>query len=126
MSLSKAVSLHPYFAVKEGKLDEFKNLCEEFVKQTATEGDTCLYYDFTINEADNEVFCREAYVDAEATMKHLGNVGKLIDIALTISTLRLLEVHGPAAELDKLREPLAPLHPEYYVHEIGVERSGRA
>jgi hypothetical protein len=47
------------------------------------------------------------------------NVGALLQQALTISDLVRLEVHGPEAELEKLREPLAGLNPQYYTLEPG-------
>jgi hypothetical protein len=31
-------------------------------------------------------------------------------------------VHGPAVELDKLREPLAEMNPVYYTYLFGVKR----
>lgn len=117
--LSQAVSIHPYFRVQEGKLDAFKQTMKEFVARTNTE-DTCLYYDFSIN--GDVVFCREAYIGAAGVLKHLENVGSCIEEALTFSELFRLELHGPAEELDKLREPLAELNPEFFAHETGVAK----
>jgi hypothetical protein len=45
----------------------------------------------------------------------LENVRPALAQALTISDLKRLEVHGPAAELEKLKEPLAHLKPEWFV-----------
>ena len=115
--LSNAISIHPYFKVQEGKLDAFKETMKEFVSRTSTE-ETCLYYDFSVNE--NIVFCREAYIGAAGVLKHLENVGSCIEEALAFSELFRLELHGPAAELDKLREPLAELSPELFAHVTGV------
>ncbi|HMJ05495.1 MAG TPA: hypothetical protein VK474_04495, partial [Chthoniobacterales bacterium] len=70
-------------------------------------------YDFTVN--GDEVFCREGYEGAEALLTHLENVGSLLAEALKIASLSRLEVHGPAAELDKLRGPLAHLQPQWFV-----------
>jgi hypothetical protein len=42
-------------------------------------------------------------------------VGPLLTEALKIADLIRLEVHGPAAELDKLKEPLAHLKPGWFV-----------
>lgn len=83
-----------------------------FRERTAKE-DGNLFYDFTIN--GDEVFCREGYRDAEALLAHLENVGPLLAEALTAADLIRLEVHGPAAELDKLRGPLAHLNPQWFV-----------
>jgi quinol monooxygenase YgiN len=110
--LSNFVSLHPYFKVHPGKLESFTAAFPGFVERTTSE-EKNLFYEFTVN--GDEVFCREAYTDAEGLLTHLDNVGPLLAQALTIADLIRLEVHGPAAELDKLREPLAHLKPAWFV-----------
>jgi len=114
---SEAVSLHPYFKVQEGKMDAFKELMTRFVERTKTEA-TCLYYDFTVS--GDQVFCREAYVGAAGVLAHLENVNACIEEALTLSELYRVEVHGPAAEIAALREPLAELGPDFYERAAGV------
>jgi quinol monooxygenase YgiN len=106
------VSLHPYFKVHPGKLDEFKAGLPAFVKKTKTEQKN-LFYDFTIN--GDEVFCREGYVDAEGLLAHLANVDALLKEAMKIANLVRVEVHGPATELEKLKAPLAALNPAWFV-----------
>ena len=115
---AKVVSLHPYFKVHPGKLEEFKALMCEFVARAASEP-ARLFYDFTIN--GDEVFCRELYEDGAGALAHLENVDAQLKAALQIADLVRLELHGPAAELDKLRTPLAGLHPAWFVRECGVE-----
>ena len=41
---------------------------------------------------------------------------------LKLSDLVRLEFHGPAAELDKLRERCAPLNPAWFVSQCGISR----
>jgi len=115
--LSQAVSIHPYFKVQEGKMDEFKTILAECVALTSKE-ETCLYYDFSI--AEDLVFCREAYDDADALLRHLENVSAAIEKCLTLSEITRVELHGPAAELAKLREPMADLNPTFFEHFKGV------
>jgi hypothetical protein len=114
-----SVSLHPYFKVHAGKLEAVKALLHEFVAHTTSE-DKVIYYEFTLN--GDEVFCREAYAGADGVLAHLTNVGALLDKMLTLSTLTRLEVHGPAAELEKLRGPLGKLKPGWFTYECGVKR----
>ena len=116
--LSHAVSLHPYFQIREGNLDAFLALMPQFVEKTSTEP-ACVYYDFMRN--GNVASCREAYVGAEGVLAHLGNVGELLGKFLELSDLIRLEVHGPIEELDKLRGPLAEMKPDFYIWETGVE-----
>ncbi|MDQ3315351.1 MAG: hypothetical protein M3505_12130 [Verrucomicrobiota bacterium] len=94
------VSLHPYFKAHPGKLESMKAGLLAFCDKTATEEGN-LFYDFPIN--GDEIFCREGYEGAEALLRHLQNVGALLGEALKIADLIRLEVHGPAAELEKLR-----------------------
>jgi len=116
--LSKAVSIHPYFKINEGRVDDFKALMGQFIESTQTEK-TCLYYDFSI--CGDMAFCREAYIDADAVLAHLGNVGAHIEASGAISEMVKLELHGPAEELDKLRGPLAELPVEYYEQVGGAQ-----
>jgi len=113
-TLSGFVSLHPYFRVHPGKLETFTAGFPAFVEKTASE-EKNLFYEFTVN--GDEVFCREGYADAEGLLAHLENVGALLAEALKIADLIRLEVHGPAAELEKLKEPLAHLKPEWFTLE---------
>ena len=112
-------SIVPYFKVADGKLGEFKELCERFIQATQKEAD-CLYYGFGFS--GETVHCREGYKDAAGVLAHLENVGSLLEEALTISELTRLEIHGPEQELAKLREPLAGLSPQFFVLEFGFRR----
>jgi len=112
--ISNFVTLQPYFEVHPGKLDVFKAALPAFIEKTAKE-EKNLFYGFTIN--GNEVFCREGYADADGILKHLENVGPLLSEALKIADLTRLEIHGPANEIDKLRQPLADLNPTCFVLE---------
>ncbi|MDF1850861.1 MAG: hypothetical protein P1U85_08515 [Verrucomicrobiales bacterium] len=117
MNPETTVSIHPYFKPHDGKLDEFIAGMEAFVERTSSE-EKVLFYDFTV--CDGVVFCREAYVGGEGALAHLANVDDLLKAALEISDLIRLEVHGAAAELDKMREPLADLPVDWFVLETGL------
>jgi quinol monooxygenase YgiN len=113
--LSNFVTLHPYFKVHPGKLEAFKGAFQAFVEKTKSE-EKNLFYGFTVN--GDEVFCREGYEDAEGLLAHLENVGAILAEAMKIADFVRVEVHGPAAELDKLREPLAHLNPAWFVSDV--------
>ncbi|MCI5157430.1 MAG: hypothetical protein D3906_03145 [Candidatus Electrothrix sp. AUS1_2] len=116
----KCCTIVPYFKVHDGCLNDFKKKCEEFINVTDNEA-KCLYYGFSFN--GDQVHCREGYADAEGVLTHLDNVGALLQEALKISDLTRLEIHGPEAELAKLREPLAELNPDYFVLEYGFRHA---
>jgi quinol monooxygenase YgiN len=115
----KCCTIVPYFKVSDGKLAEFKKLCEQFVAKTRQEA-KCLYYGFSF--AGSQAHCREGYEDAEGLLAHLQNIGALLEQSLKIAELTRLEIHGPEEELAKLREPLAHLKPQFFVLEYGFRR----
>ena len=116
---SNVVSIHPYFKVHAGKMDAVQALLRAFVAKAQGEKN-CLWYDFTLD--GDTVHCREAYVGAEGVAEHLDNVGALLDEMLKLSDLVRLELHGPAAELDKLRPRCGPLNPAWFVYQCGITR----
>ena len=119
-ALSNFVSFHPYFKVHPGKLEAVKAGFPRFVEKTATEKKN-LFYEFTIS--GDEIFCREGYTDAEGVLAHLDNVGALFTEMLTMADLTRVEVHGPSAELSKLKEPLAHLNPAWFTIQCSVKKT---
>lgn len=112
------VSIHPYFSVPDEKLDEARAYLERFVALTQSEAN-CLYYGFSLD--GNQIHCREGYTGGDGLLAHLENVGELLGEFLEkVATVTRLEVHGPAAELEKVKEPLAPFSPRYFILEYGI------
>jgi quinol monooxygenase YgiN len=105
-------TLVPYFEVAEGKMPEFTAFWPKFIALTRTEPG-CLHYAFS--SSGQAAHCREGYADAAAVLAHLDNVGPTLGEALKISKLTRLEVHGPAAEIEKLRQPMAKLNPQFFI-----------
>ena len=100
-------SLCPYFKIHGGKVEQWKSNCEEFYKLTKTEPDVISYgFSFT---SDGQAFCRETYKSGAALLKHLENVDAPLKAALEISDLSRIEFHGPASEIEVVREALTPL-----------------
>lgn len=118
----KCCTLVPYFKVHSGHLEDFKNLCERFVEKTRAES-KCLYYGFSFD--GDQAHCREGYADAEGLLAHVENVGALLGEALKIADITRFEIHGPAEELAKLREPLGDLDAQYFTLEYGFRRGAR-
>lgn len=115
-----AVSIHPYFRINEGHQEQARSLCEQLIERTRQEPG-CLYYAFSFS--GELMHCREAYEDAAGLAAHLENSGLLIQELLeNHASLERLEVHGPKAELDQLREPLAHMSPQFYTLETGFRK----
>jgi quinol monooxygenase YgiN len=115
-STDTCCTLVPYFQVGEGKMAEFKALGKQFVAKTRTEKG-CVHYAFSFS--GDVAHCREGYDDAAALLAHLDNVGALLQETLKIAQITRLEVHAPAAEIEKLRGPLAGLNPQWFTLEVG-------
>lgn len=116
-------SIHPYFTV----VDEVaaKPIMDEFVEKTKAESG-CLYYGWT-KTTDNKLFCREAYIDGEAILAHLKSVGPLLEKVLAGPTkLDRLEFHGPAAELEKLKDTASSLGALCFATDSGFQKCERA
>ena len=121
-STDSIVSLRAIFTVPEGKLEEFKSGFAKFYENTSAgtaKTGSCLYYGFGINE--NTVICREAYKTAKDVLIHVGEVNQELTeaIAMVGNENFRLEVFGPEAELEKLKEPLAPFKNDLYVLDEG-------
>jgi quinol monooxygenase YgiN len=112
-------TIAPYFKVHADKLDGFKKLCPQLVEKSNQEPN-CLCYGFTF--LGDQAHCREGYADADAVLAHLENIGPLLQEALKMADLTRLEVHGPEAELAKLRKPMAGLNPQFFTLEYGFRR----
>jgi hypothetical protein len=114
-------TLVPYFKVNEDQLAAFKSIVPQFVARTRNEPG-CVHYAFSFDGL--EAHCREGYDDAAAVLAHLENVGDLLGEALRVSEITRLEVHAPAAEVEKLRGPMADLNPQFFVLEADGIRRG--
>jgi len=120
MALEDTVcTLVPYFAVQDGQLDAFKALGEQMLEKTRGE-EGVVFYGFSFD--GQQAHCREGYRDAAGILAHLENVGELLGKALQIAKLERLEVHAPAAEVEKLEEPMKALSPAFFVMETGFRR----
>src|SRR5438105_4697422 len=109
-----AVTIVPYLKIHSGKMQEFKALCERFVEKSKAESG-CLYYGWAFN--GDIVFCREGYKDGGAALAHLQNVDALLGELQKLTDVLRFEIHGPEAELAKMRGPLADLKSEYFILE---------
>jgi len=63
------------------------------------------YYGFCLSGA--KAICREGYDCAEGFLEHLKNVDEPLKAAMEVADIDRIEVHGPAMEVEKLREPLS-------------------
>jgi hypothetical protein len=110
------VSLHPYMKVKPGQMEAFREVCARSIEITKKES-KCLYYGYTFS--GDEALCREGYEGAEGVLAHLENIGPLLPEFFKHTDMTRFEVHGPAEELAKLKQPLASMNIQFFTLEYG-------
>merc|ERR1712159_174596 len=119
-------TLAPYFKLKDAA--KFKELWQADYAKFAHKED-CVHYAFCFTEDDSRAHCREAYPNAEKLLQHIGDVGGTFHpneggcIHPDVAELEKLEIHGPAEELEKMKEPLKDLPVTYYACEWGFRPS---
>ena len=101
---TKMVSIHPHFAVKDGKMDQCVALLEEILVMTKSKEPDCLFFNITTCGSDN-AFVREAYKDGAAALFHLKNMGHMIPKLFEVADINV-QVHGPAEEIEPLKAVL--------------------
>merc|ERR1711861_108545 len=111
------MTIQPTFTVSDWAVAE--PIMAEFVEATKKETG-CIYYGWTRN--DDKLFCREAYVDAAASLAHLENIGALVGKLLeSAATLDQIELHGPAAEVEKCKEKMDGFGTTYWQIDSGFQ-----
>lgn len=115
------VSPAPYFKVHAGKLAEFKALSVQMVNKTAEEPGA-LHCAFAFD--GDQAFAREGYASADAWLAHLGNIGAIFGEMMKVADIARLEVHGPEAELVKVRKALSDMgmQAQYFTVECGFRK----
>jgi len=123
------VTLAPYFKLKDA--DKFKALWRADYAQFAHKQD-CVHYAFTFSADDTRAHCREGYPNAAKLLQHIQDVGGVFHgneggcLHPAVAELEKLEIHGPAAELEQLQEPLKDLPVTYYTCEWGFRPAHEA
>ena len=116
------VSIMPFFSIPDGNYAKCEEGMKNFIAKMTPEAEPkCLFYGFTVAEDKKSALCREAYDDAEAVLSHLGRIDAELKAFTAEGSAKLdrLELHGPAAELEKLKEPLKDINPVYFVTQAG-------
>tara|TARA_B100000941_G_scaffold241916_1_gene185636 strand:- start:91 stop:444 length:354 start_codon:yes stop_codon:yes gene_type:complete len=112
MSLeTKMVSIHPYFEVKDGKMDQCIAILEEILQLTKSKEPDCLFFNITTCGSD-KAFVREAYKDGAAASNHFKNMGHLIPKMFEVADIKV-QIHGPENEIEPLKEILPDA--EFYI-----------
>lgn len=83
-------------SINEGQLDTLKILTKDLIKLTQTEPGA-LAYEWSISEDQKNLHIYERYVDCDAALEHLANVGEFLPKLMQLITPTTLECYGPAS-----------------------------
>lgn len=81
----QCITIHPYFTIAEGKLEEFKAIWQKMVPVIDEKEPGCSFYEFSF--CGNVAFCREGYEDAAGVLTHLSNVGAVLEEVMMFCAL---------------------------------------
>jgi quinol monooxygenase YgiN len=110
----KEIKAKALFKIKEGKLEEFRQLIPLFISAVKEKDPGTITYDWYLNEERMECMVLETYADSNAVLAHATNVGELLQRSFELSKLTL-EVYGnPSEELLKAFEGMGPKIYPYY------------
>ncbi len=105
MEQIKATAL---FKIKEGKLEEFKQLIPVLISIVKEKDPGTLTYDWYLNEDNMECTVLETYADSQVVLAHAGNVGEQLQKMTELADLSLELYGNPNEELRNAIEGLAP------------------
>ena len=92
------------FIIEGSKIEEYKKLVQDIVKQVeANEPDT-INYEFYLNKAETSCVVNETYANSEAALAHRkGAIQTILPKILNISEITRFDVYGePSEELQKV------------------------
>ena len=112
------IQLTAKLAISDGKIEEFKNLASQCVAAVTKneKGKGSLQYNWFFSSDEKECHVMETYVNSDAFLAHMGNVGELLGQLLQISTLSG-EIYGNLSE--EVQGAISGLDIESYSFFIG-------
>ena len=95
------VTIVPYMKVKEGQMEKYRKIIDEFYEKTRQGKANCLYYEYCTN--GNTILCREGYKTGEDLLQHFADVAQPYQKAKNLAEFDI-SIVGPKSELDKIRK----------------------
>ena len=94
------------FKINEGELNRFKQLCEQMIAIVEENDPGTTTYDWYLDEDNMECTVFETYVDSDAVLAHLTNVGEYLAELMEVSNLTIELYGSPNEELLKASESM--------------------
>ncbi|MFX1357137.1 MAG: putative quinol monooxygenase [Promethearchaeota archaeon] len=105
--------------IPEGKLEEFKQLAIECMKQTRDKDKGTLRYDWFISRDQTECEVREEYKNSETFIEHMVNLGQILTKLFNEFPMDRLAVYGDLST--QLQEMIKRSEPKLYSFFQGLE-----
>lgn len=93
------IQVNARLKIKPGKMEQFKKLANSCVDEVRQKDKGTIQYDWFYNDQKSECVVRERYVDSEAVLDHMTNVGELLGGLVELSTISLDIYGSPSSEL---------------------------
>jgi quinol monooxygenase YgiN len=88
--------------IHDGKLEEYKRLCEQALEVVRTKDTGTLLYEVYLNAEGTEAVGIERYRDSEALIEHSMNIAAISDAILKICSAEGEICGNPSPELEKM------------------------
>ncbi len=111
------IQVNARLIIKPGKTNEFKKLAHDCVEVVRQKDKGTTQYDWFYNESKSECIVRESYIDSEAALEHMANVGHLLGGIVELSTISF-DLYGSPSE--NLRNALEAFDVTYYDFGVGL------
>lgn len=113
----KDIQVSARLKIKPGKMDEFKKLAHDCVEKVKQKDKGTTQYDWFYNELKYECIVHERYVDSDALLDHMANLGYLLGGLVELSTISL-DIYGKPSET--LKNALKGFDVTYYDLGVGL------
>ncbi|WP_420320794.1 putative quinol monooxygenase [Flagellimonas sp.] len=113
----KDIQVNARLKIKPGKMDEFKKLAHDCVEMVKQKDKGTTQYDWFYNEDKYECIVRERYVDSDAVLDHMANVGHLLGGLVELSDISL-DLYGNPSE--NLKNALEGFDVTFYDFGVGL------
>ena len=113
----KDIQVNARLIIKLGKMQEFKKIARSCVEMVRQKDKGTTQYDWFYNENKSECVVRERYVNSEAVLEHMANVGEFLGGLAVLSTISLDLCGSPSEDL---RKALEGFDVTYYEYGVGL------
>ena len=108
------------FTIKEGGLDSFKKQAAAYAEAARSGEPGTLEYQWWLLPDGSRALLKESFIDSDALMAHLANVGPSLPDLIAVAPITRAEVFGEVSA--EARKALAELGAAFFEHEVGFER----